>query len=353
MLYIRKSDTSHNLTRIRFNERIFGAHRWEVKVLLNFNQLRTFHQAAKSLNFTVAGKNLFVSQPAVTAQIKLFEEFCNLDLFAKKGRRIYLTDEGKTIFKYTSKIFELEQNLEKTIYDLQKLRQGCLRIGTTKTYARYLMPVLLTPFHQSFPGVTIELNEGSSLEMSENVLDFRNSLAIITKVDDSPNIHFVPLFREEVVLIAASDHHLAKRDGISMEELVGEPIVMKEIGSGTRKLIEECFRDKKEKLNIIAETSNMEFIKELVKQGEGVSFVVKTAVKRELTAGILVSIPISDRNLFFDVCIVYLRDYRLPMAAKAFLDFLQPIARSNAPLRDIDTFLAEIRGKSGFGTRST
>ncbi|NIS61364.1 MAG: LysR family transcriptional regulator [Proteobacteria bacterium] len=313
--------------------------------MLNFNQLRTFHQAAKSLNFTVAGKNLFVSQPAVTAQIKLFEEFCNLDLFAKKGRRIYLTDEGKTIFKYTCRIFELEQGLEKTIYDLQKLKQGCLRIGTTKTYARYLMPVLLTPFHQSFPGVTIELNEGSSLEMSENVLDFRNSLAIIPRVDDNPDIHFIPLFREEVVLIAASDYHLSKRDRISIEELAGEPIVMKESGSGTRRLVEESFGDDREKLNIIAETSNMEFIKELVKQGEGISFVVRTAVKRELTEGTLVTIPITNRTLFLDVCIAYLSDYRLPMAAKAFLDFLQPVVRSRAPLRDIDTFLAEIRGK--------
>jgi DNA-binding transcriptional LysR family regulator len=264
-----------------------------------------------------------------------------------------LTDEGKTIFKYTSKIFELEQNLEKTIYDLQKLRQGCLRIGTTKTYARYLMPILLTPFHQSFPGVTIELNEGSSLEMRENVLDFTNSLAIIPREDDNPDVHFIPLFREEVVLIAASDYHLAERDGISMEELVCEPIVMKEIGSGTRRLVEKCFGNNREELNIIAETSNMEFIKELVKQGEGISFVVRTAVKRELTEETLVTIPISNQKLFLDVCIAYLRDYRLPMAAKAFLDFLQPIARSNAPLRDIDTFLAEIRGKNGLGTRST
>lgn len=321
--------------------------------MLNFNQLRTFHQAAKSLNFTVAGKNLFVSQPAVTAQIKLLEEFCNLDLFAKKGRRIYLTDEGKTIFKYTSKIFELEQDLEKTIYDLQKLKQGCLRIGTTKTYARYLMPVLLTPFHQSFPGVTIELNEGSSLEMNENVVDFRNSLAIIPTVDDNPDIHFIPLFREEVVLIAASDYHLSKRDGISIEELAGEPIVMKEIGSGTRKLVEECFGNDREKLNIIAETSNMEFIKELVKQGEGISFVVKTAIKRELTEGTLVAIPVINRKLFLDICIAYLRDYRLPMAAKAFLDFLQPIVQSNKSLRDIDTFLAEIRRKDRSKTRSS
>lgn len=310
--------------------------------MLNFNQLRTFHQAAKSLNFTIAGKTLFVSQPAVTAQIKLFERFCRLSLFKKKGRSIYLTDEGKTIFRYTSKIFELEQDLEKTIYDLEKIKQGCLRIGTTKTYARYLMPILLTPFHKSLPGVTIELNEGSSLEMSENMLDFRNSVAIVPKVDDNPRIHFIPIIREEIVLIAAPDSHLTKRDEICFEELVGEPIVMKEIGSGTRKLVEECLGNKKEKLSIIAETSNMEFIKELVKQGEGISFLVRTAVKREITEGTLVTIPIKNRRLCLDVCIAHLRDYHLPMAAQAFLDFLQPFIQTDDPPLHIDNFLDQI-----------
>jgi DNA-binding transcriptional LysR family regulator len=120
---------------------------------------------------------------------------------------------------------------------------------------------------------------------------------------------------------------------------------MKEIGSGTRKLVEECFGNKKETLNIIAETSNMEFIKELVKQGEGISFVVKTAVNRELTEGILVTIPVNNRRLFLDVCIAYLRDYRLPVAAKAFLDFLQPKVQSNESLRDIDAFLTKMPNK--------
>ena len=250
--------------------------------------------------------------------------------------------EGKTIFRYTSKVFEIEQNLEKIIYDLQKLRQGCLRIGTTKTYARYLMPILLTPFHKSFPGVTIELNEGSSLEMSESLLDFRNSVAIIPKVADHPNIHFIPLVEEEVLLIAAPDYHLTNRDEISFEDLLDEPIVMKEIGSGTRKLVDECFGNKKEKLNIIAETSNVEFIKELVKQGEGISFLVNAAVKRELTEGTLVTIPTTNRRLLLTVCIAYLRDHHLPMAAKALLDFLRPIIELDNPLRGIDVFLDEI-----------
>lgn len=315
--------------------------------MLNFNQLRTFYQAARYLNFSVAAKNLFVSQPAVTAQIKSFEEFCKLNLFEKKGRKMHLTDEGQTIFRHSTEIFEREQDLEKIIYDLRKQKRGFIRIGTTKIYARFLMPILLTPFHRSFPGVTIELNEGSSLEMIESLLNLINSMAIVAKVKDNPNIEFIPLAREEIILIVAPQHHLASRDEISFEELLAEPIAMKEIGSGTRKLVEECFGNKRERLNVVVETSNVEFIKELVKQGEGISFLVRSAVERELTNGELLGIPIKDRKLSLSVCLALLRDYPLSLATRAFLDFLRPAIQNENPHPGINSFLAEMSIRMG------
>lgn len=233
---------------------------------------------ARSLNFSVAAENLFVSQPAVTKQIKRFEEFCNLKLFRKKRGKIYLADEGKKGFVYASRIFELERQLEETISGLQNLKRGSLRIGTTKTYARYFMPVLLAPFQTSFPDVIIELDEGSSLDMSKSLLDFKNYLAIVAKVEGNPDILFTPLLLEEVVLIVAPNYHLARRDEIRFRDLNEEPIIMKEIGSGTRNLVERSVRNEKVKLNVIATTSNMEFIKQLVKQGQAISFVVKSSV---------------------------------------------------------------------------
>ena len=101
--------------------------------MLNTNQLRAFYEVAKSLNFSMAAENLHVSQPAVTKQIKSFEERWNLKLFLKKRGKIYLTDEGKKIFVYASRIFELERQLEETISGIQNLKQGSLRIGTTKS----------------------------------------------------------------------------------------------------------------------------------------------------------------------------------------------------------------------------
>jgi len=101
--------------------------------MINFNQLRIFYQTAKYQNCTVAAQKLFITQPAVTAQIKTFEESCNLRLFKKRGRKIYLTDEGKILYEYTKKVFEYEKEIEDAIEDMRELKVGILRLGTTKT----------------------------------------------------------------------------------------------------------------------------------------------------------------------------------------------------------------------------
>jgi DNA-binding transcriptional LysR family regulator len=310
--------------------------------MLNLNQLRTFYQVAKSLNFSVAAENLFVSQPAVTKQIKRFEEFCNLKLFIKKRAKVYLTDEGKKIFVYASRIFEMERQLEETISGLQNLKRGSLRMGTTKTYARYFMPVIFTPFQKSFPDIIIELDEGSSLDMSKSLLDFKNSLAIVAKVEENPDILFIPLLLEEVVLIVAPNYHLAKRDEIIFRDLNEEPIIMKEIGSGTRDLVERYARSEKIRLNMVAQTSNMEFIKQLVKQEQAVSFVVRSSVETELSQGELISVPVKPKKLLLKIFIAHLRDYELPFAAKAFLDYLLSFTHSKDLPVGVDPFVKKI-----------
>lgn len=310
--------------------------------MLNFNQLRAFYEVARSLNFSIAAENLYVSQPAVTKQIKLFESSWNLRLFVKKRGKLYLTEEGKKIFVYASRIFELERQLEDTISGIQNLKQGSLRIGTTKTYARHFMPLLLAPFQRSFPDIIIELDEGSSLDMEKSILDLRNSLAIVARVEEDPDILFTPFMLEEVVLIVAPDYHLARHENIAFRDLDGEPIVMKEVGSGTRKLVEQCARNEKISLNIIAQTSNMDFIKQLVGEGRGISFVVRSSVEEELSKGDLVSIPLKGENLMLDICIARLRDYELPLAAKRFLDYLLSVPQPERLPVGINAFVKNL-----------
>ena len=290
--------------------------------MLNFNQLRVFYQAAKKLNFTAAANELFITQPAVTFQVKSFEEYCELKLFKKKGRQVYLTDEGKSLLKYAETVFQYEKEIENAIDEMRDLKRGVLRLGTTKAYARYFMPLMITSFHNKFPDIKIQLNEGSSADMIYSLVDFKIDVAIIAKAVDHADVNFFPFSREEMALIVAPDYHLCEKKKISFKELAKEPFIMKETGSGTRKLVEDLFAKANCAPNILMETSNTEFIKQLVNRGEGVSFLVREAVAAELNNNYLAEVPLKGHKILLDVSIAYLKAQVLSPPARAFVDTL-------------------------------
>lgn len=310
--------------------------------MLNFNQLRAFYHAAKYESFTVASKKLFITQPAVTAQVKLFENECNLKLFKKKGRNIFLTDEGKTLYEYARKIFEYEKELGNVIEEMSLLKRGTLRLGTTKTYARYFMPFMITSFRETYPHIKIHLDEGSSLEMTRSLLDFKNEVAVIATAEKVPEVSFIPFSQEELVLILAPDHPLAKKTVLSFEELVKEPIIMKEVGSGTRRLVSELYSRQDCAPNVLMETSNTEFIKQVVQRGDGISFVVKEAVAAELKEKKIATVPIEGVEVYLDVSIAYLKNQSLSPAGKAFLDVLLKLTSNRRPDQGIRAMMAQM-----------
>jgi len=310
--------------------------------MINFNQLRTFCQAAKHGSYTTAAKKLYVTQPAVTAQMKLLEDHCNLKLFKKKGRKVYLTDEGKTLYQYARKIFDYEKEIEDVVQDMRKLKRGVLRLGTTKTYARYFMPLMITNFRETYPHIQIHLDEGSSKNMTLSLLDFQNEIAIIAKAEEHPDVCFFPFSKEEVVLIAAPDHHLAGKSPTTFEYISKEPIIMKEIGSGTRKLVNNIFAKYNCMPVMLMETSNTEFIKQLVQRGDGISFLVKEAVAVELRDGKLATVPLQGHRLFLDISVAYLKDQHLSPPAKAFLDILGKLAPEEMLPQGIGALMAKM-----------
>jgi len=293
--------------------------------MINFNQFRIFYYAAKNLNFTRAAQELFISQPAVTVQIKAFEEFCGLKLFKKRGRRTWLTDEGQTLYNFAKTVITIEKEIENTLDNMRKLKQGILKIATTKAYARYFMPLMLSSFHAKYPDIKIELNEGSSLDMTRSLLDFKNEVGIIAKAGNVPGIRLIPFSREEMAMIVAPSHPWARRGSISLKELAAEPFIMKEVGSGTRRLVDRLYKKKPFRPNILMETSSTEFIKQLVQRGDGVSILVKAAVATELKAKKLATVSLKGPVQYLDVSIAYLKNQPLSLPANAFIDILKKL----------------------------
>ena len=291
--------------------------------MINLNQLRAFYQVAKCQNVSIAAKNLFVSQPAVTAQVKLFEDNCGLKLFKKKGRNLHLTDEGKALYKYARKIFEYEKKIESAVEQMKELKQGILRLGSARTYARYFMPFLLTGFREAYPSVKIHLDQGSSLDMIHSLKELKNEVVIVAEAEENSDICFIPFSREEVVLLLSPDHHLARKKSIDFKIVAEEAIILKDQGSGTRRLIDKLFIQNNHTPNVLMETGDAEIIKLLVQHGEGVSFLVREAVAVELQAGKLATVPIKDQKIFLDVSIAYLKNQPLSPPAQAFLTSME------------------------------
>jgi len=289
---------------------------------VNLNQLRIFFESAKQLSFSKAAKRLYISQPAVSSQIKHLEEMFKQQLFTKVGRRIYLTESGKVLLGYASKIFELEAEAEKTLNEIKEIQKGTLHVGTTKTYARYLMPKYISTFHAMYPGISIHLSEGSSMEMVQSLSNMKNEIAIVASANYPKSSNNIILGHEEILLVVRSDHELARRDSITVEELSKIPLIMREEGSGARRVIMDMFRKANCTPTILHEASNFGLIVELMEIGEGASFVVKSAVEKELEQGILKAIKIIDALLTMNVNIVYLSEKTLSKVGRAFINML-------------------------------
>ena len=310
--------------------------------MLNLNQLRIFYHAAKSESFTQAARELYITQPAVTAQIKSLESTCKFKLFNKTGRNLSLTPEARILFDHVCRLFDYEKEVEESIANMHKLAVGTLRIGTTKTYARFLMPSVLSHFLKHHPQIKVIVNEGSSRDMILDLLNFKNHVAFITKAVAREEVIFTPFTREKLLLIISPSHPLAAGKTISFEQLAKLPIIMKESGSGTRKAVDELFDTRNCVPRTLMESGNTELIKQLVMQGEGVSFLVYVAVAQEISEKRLSCVELEGHELSLDVCIGHLADQQLSPAVQAFVSMMERLRSADSKTSDIGMLVGKI-----------
>ena len=225
---------------------------------------------------------------------------------------------------------------------MRELKRGILSLGTTKAYARYFMPLMISSFHKNYPNIKIQLNEGSSLDMIYSLLDFKIEVAVIARAMDHPEVNFFPFSKEEMAIIVAPDHPLTRKKSISFKELAEEPFIMKENGSGTRKMVEQLFEKEGCEPTALMETSNTEFIKQLVQRGEGVSFLVREAVAAEIAEKMLAEVPLKGQKIYLDVSIAYLKKQVLSPPARAFVDTLTKLRSEDIDPMGIGAMMAKI-----------
>jgi LysR family transcriptional regulator, low CO2-responsive transcriptional regulator len=285
---------------------------------VDLRQLEILRAVADTGSFTGAGQRLHLSQSAVSRQILLLEEELKEQLFLRLGRKVRITPTGTTLLGLSQRLFD----------DLEQTRASIvesLRLVGGMTVCLYVFPPLLKAFRKDYPDVDVKLTPGATPRLIRQLRAGAADLGLLTLPVDDPNLVSVPVMREELLLVTAPQHPLARRKQITPQDLVRQPFVLFEQGSGSRRAIEEFFVREQIAPKVVTETENVEIIKAFVRVGMGVTIIPYQAVAREVRAGTLFCARIAGTQLVRETGWVHLRLNRVPRAVQEMMRTLERI----------------------------
>lgn len=309
---------------------------------MNLTQLKAFNAVVKLGTFSKAAKELCVTGPAVFSQVRSLERYLGFKLLDKFGRDLRLTQVGHMLFSYTEKIFGLVEQAEKTIEDIRDLNGGTLNIGSTKAVAEHLMPLAISSFQEFYPKVKVLLLEGASEALVEGVLNYQFELAVVARLPYPNQIKAKPFSHDRIVAVVSPSSKLLNKRDVSLEELNDHPVIWRDAGSGVRSIVSAAFKKQGLKPSGIAESSNTEFIKDMVKRNKGYSFLGNICVRNEIENNQLFALQLKGCRLEVDIDIIYLKTKTLSPAAATFLSFLL----QNSDLGDLSNTVDKMAGSA-------
>ncbi len=261
-------------------------------------RLQVFYTVARHLSFTKAAEQLFMTQPAVTFQIKQLEEQFNARLFERSHGKIALTPAGQMVMSYAERILGLSEEMETRVADLTGAMGGPLLLGASLTIAEYILPRILGEFKAQHPQVHAHMTVGNSEMIETRVADHTLDLGLIETPAHLPGLVTDMVCEDELVVICAPGHDFAKLQSVKPQQLLDEPYVSRETGSGTREFADQYLRRCKvmpEDLNVVMELGSLEAIKGVVETGLGISIVSRATASKERHLGTLAVVPLEPR----------------------------------------------------------
>ncbi len=258
-------------------------------------RLQVFHAVARQLSFTKAAEQLFMTQPAVTFQIKQLEEHLNTRLFERSHGRIALTPAGELVMGYAEKILSLSEELETRVGELTGAISGPLLLGASTTVAEFYLPQILGEFKAQYPHVQTHMTVGNSETIVTRVAEHALDLGLIESPSTQPGVSTQVLCEDVLAMICSPRHRLAAAKKVTAAEVAAEPFVSREPGSGTREVADQYFHASRitpDAVNVVMELGSPEAIKGVVETGLGVSILSLATVSKELKLGTLLALPL-------------------------------------------------------------
>jgi DNA-binding transcriptional LysR family regulator len=288
---------------------------------LTLRQLQVFDVVATQLNFSAAAKRLYLSQPAVSMQIKLLEDNIGLPLFEQMGKKMFLTEAGRELHHYSRTIAQQLREMETVFGEMKGLDRGRLDLSVVNT-ANYFTPQLLAYFCQQHPNINIILHVANRDAVLQQLAENSTDLAIMGQPPDVQDIEAQSFLDNPLVVIAAPSHPLAKLKRIKFAQLADETFLSREVGSGTRSAMERVFAQHKIQPHISMEMATNEAIKQAVQAGMGLGILSLHSIELELETKRLVMLNVEHFPLLRHWFVAHRSNKRLSIAALAFKQFL-------------------------------
>lgn len=288
--------------------------------------LETFSKAAELGSFTGAAKVLRLTQAAISQRVQALEKTLGKSLFQRRGGRVVVTEAGQKLYDYAQQILDLHQQARREITGREAPVAGELLLAASSIPGEHLLPALLSVFGQKHPHVQVRAAVSDSMGVMAQVERGAVSLGLVGRKADKPHLEFRYLASDRMVLVVPPGHALSRKKKVSVKQLPRHPLVLREAGSGLR----HCFEKSLEKvglsladLRIVLELGSNEAIKEAVLRGIGIAILSTYAVRKEIQAGRLHAVAVSDLHCDRDMFIVQDRRRVLPLPARLFLIFLE------------------------------
>lgn len=286
---------------------------------MDLRQLEMFQAIVETGSFTRAGERLFVSQSAISRQIKLLEQELGDQIFKRIHKKIYLTPTGEVLLQYSRKIFNELRLLHSEISDLTHMRRGSLRLAGGMSVCTYLFPSLVKEYQHLYPRIEVTISTGRNDEIVRMIRANEVDLALLSLPFSDEDLEVRPALTEEMVLVMEKDHPLAAKKEIHFQDLPAYTFIHFERGSNTRRVIERVFQEEGLQFQKTMELENVEITKPLVAIGLGISIIPFPAVVHASESLNLTYARLASRRIYRELGWVSLKSDYISRPMKQFL----------------------------------
>ncbi|MDD7770089.1 selenium metabolism-associated LysR family transcriptional regulator [Suipraeoptans intestinalis] len=297
---------------------------------MNLKQLEAFVQIAEGGSFSKAAKELFLTQPTISAHISALEKELAVRLFVRNTKEVSLSEDGQALYKYARQMVDLEKKIEEKFCAEKKEGKRSITIAASTIPAQYLLPEILIRFNEKYPKDQIKIMETDSAKVVMRIIDQTADVGFTGTVLEKKHCKYIPFYKDELVIVTpcTSKYQQLKEKETDISWIQKEHILMREEGSGTRKEAEKQLKAAGVDvgaMRVIASIENQETIKKSVQQGMGISVLSRLAVEEEEKSGKMLVFHIPTENGGRDINLVYNKNKAMTKATERFVGVVREV----------------------------